>query len=182
VVKGKTVHFFALREDLLPLLQRMEETNPLKYASMETASTPVPVTFVRAKDLPDLCEAHQESSVACASYLVTPPSTAISARRVELSSGPVVYHFSQLNNADTIVISPGGLWKPDIVLYGRFGTISESPISQKLMRSFRAELKRRFTRVRAYWVGAKAMELFDAGARLTSAEQCPTIYDLRRPD
>ena len=46
------------------------------------------------------------------------------------------------------------------------------------MRKYRAVIKRRFTRINAFWVGPLALQGFRAGWRLTGAEQSPPEYDL----
>jgi hypothetical protein len=69
------------------------------------------------------------------------------------------------------------MWNEEILLAGRVGTASNSEESQKLMKRFHSAIKRRFIKVKAYWVGHGALELLRSGNRLTIAEQSPREFD-----
>jgi len=84
----------------------------------------------------------------------------------------------QLVNPDTVVLNPGGVWRGDILLYGRVATVSGSAESQRLMRRFRAAIRSGFRQVRAFWVGPEALRMLHSGKRLTIAEQSPRGFDL----
>ncbi len=71
-------------------------------------------------------------------------------------------------------------WGDSVLLYGRFGTVSSHPDSVEILRELRRELRRRFDRIKAYYVGREAGQLLDRGARLTLAVQTPTTFDLSR--
>jgi hypothetical protein len=47
------------------------------------------------------------------------------------------------------------------------------------MKRFYTAIRKRFTKVRAFWVGPEALALLHAGKRLTAATQCPPEFDLR---
>ena len=86
----------------------------------------------------------------------------------------------QFYNPDTITFSPGGRWTEDVLLYGRFATVSAffSDYAKRLMNRFRYQSEKHFVRVRGSYVGPGAMALLKAGKRLTIAQQSPREFDL----
>jgi hypothetical protein len=170
--------FFALKDDLLPLLEAVERNGPLKYIRTGIYLHPKYDVFRRGADLPSLGKATSESAIASQSFLVCEPEVSVKIRPVALYSGGTNYHIDQLINPDTLVFTPGGVWTDEIVLYGRLATVSITQPAKSLMSRFRYQIKKQFVRVKAYYVGPKALGLLEAGKRLTIAQQSPRDADL----
>jgi len=178
----KQIHFFALREDLLAMLELVETKGPLKYvrmgnfASHEIAGISV---FNRGADIPNLGKATADSWVACDSYLVCERETRVNQRSLRDMDGGERVCVDQLVNPNSVTFIPGGIWNEDVVLNGRIATASDSRISDALMKRFQAAVKKTFCKVRAFHVGPKALVLLESGKRLAGAVQSPREYDLR---
>jgi hypothetical protein len=174
------IQFFALKDNLLPVLGAVERDGPLKYIRMGAYTEPKQEVFHRGADLPTLGKATSESASTSQSFLVCEADVPVSMRPVAFHAGGTNYHIDQLSNPDTITFTPGGLWTEEIVLYGRFATVSASfsEPTKRLMSRFRDQIKRHFVRVKAYYVGPNALGLLKAGKRLTIAEQSPHDFDL----
>lgn len=175
--------FFAMREDLLPLLEKVESKGPLRYMRMDRYMEPKFEVFVRGSDIPNLGIANCESAIGCDQYLVYEPDVLIKPEVVNESSGIQSYRINQLNNPNTITFSPGGLWKGEIALYGRAVTVSASysESAKRLLRRFQAAIRKSFVKIKAYYVAPNALELLKAGKRFTIAEQSPREFDLTLP-
>jgi hypothetical protein len=76
------------------------------------------------------------------------------------------------------VFTPAGLWDDDTLLHGRVATISESELSQEMMKVFGAVFRKKFTKLKAFFVGPMALAFLNAGKRLTSSAQSPREFDL----
>ena len=139
--------------------------------------------YDRGSDIPNLGIAACESAIAYDTYLVYEPDVSIEARVIDESSGIRSYRIDQLINPDTISFSPGGIWKREIALYGRVATVSASfsESAKLLMRRFQSAIRKRFVRLKAYYVAPKALELLKSGKRFTIAEQSPREFDLTLP-
>ncbi|HEY0704283.1 MAG TPA: hypothetical protein VGD60_16040 [Candidatus Acidoferrales bacterium] len=176
-------HFFATKRDLITFLTALEKKHALKYVLAGSFSSRTPPVYSSGLDLPNLGIAGSGSAVSCATFLVCEPELAIRARSVKESSGNQRFDFDQLLNPDTITFSPGGIWKGDILLYGRFATVSAkfSVPAKRLMQRFSHQMRKQFVRIGAYYVGSEAQDLLKAGNRLTIAEQSPRDFDLK-PD
>ena len=132
--------FFALREDLLPVLELVESKEPVKYVL--TGNFPerkvargVP-TFDRGAAIPNLGKADHENGSE--TYFVHERDARLRFRRLRGVGGNRVIVGDQSREPDTVSFTPGGLWKNNIVLRGTISTISDSPISRRLMRRFQA--------------------------------------------
>lgn len=172
------MHFFSTGPDLLPLLLAVEAGRRLKYVVADWSHVPRTQSYASARDIPDLGRARGESAILCSTFLVMDADTPVVPREIRQYNGIVRYSFDPLLNPDSVALRPGGIWKEDILLSGTVGTASDTRPSQSLMRLFRTEVRRRFARVKAFWVGTEARAMLRAGKRLTDAEQCPREYDL----
>ena len=175
----RQLHFFALREDLLPVLEAIEHEIPLKYVLMGQATQVERQSFNHAVEIPNLGYAITESASSGLTFLVTGRDMPIKARPIKTALG-TSYLFDQLDNPDTITFSPGGIWGDDVILSGRVATVSESPFAKDLMKRFNRNLKKRFDKIKAFSVGQAASALLDAGRRLTASAQSPRQFDLSR--
>jgi len=178
----KTIRFYALKEDLLKVLRSVESTGSLQYVRMgnflaSEIESGIEV-YKCGEDIPHLGKATADSSAACDSYLVCDCTTHINLRSLHGLDGINRVCIDQLVNPDTVVFNPGGLWSDDLLLHGHIGTASESDASKVLMKHFNVAMKNTFTKVKAFYVGSKALELLERGARLTISVQSPREFDL----
>ncbi len=179
------IHFFALCEDLLAMLELVESKGPLKYVLMgnftnhEVADGRIS-SFDRGADIPNLGMANADSWVACDFFFVCERETHLNLRTFQASNGIERVCVDQLENPDSIGFTPGGIWNEDTVLNGRIATASHSPISQSLMKRSRVAVRKTFSKVKAFYVGPKALVLLESGKRLAGAVQSPPEFDLRR--
>ncbi len=178
----KTIHFFALREDLLALLELVESKGPLKYAltgnfAKDELKAGVSVFDAGAK-IPNLGKAAGDSSTICDAYLVCDGETPINLRHLDAVDDSGRVCLDQLAITDSVVFLPGGAWDGSVVIQGHVGTASDSQLSQALMKRFQAAIKKSFTKVKAFYVGPNAMTRLEKGERLTNSARSPREYDL----
>ncbi|MER9867629.1 hypothetical protein NKJ35_10595 [Mesorhizobium sp. M0136] len=175
----KQVHFFALKDDLLPMLEAVEHVIPIKYILMGQFPTMEFETFTNGRQIPSLGQSATGSASSGQSFLVTRRDIPIEVRPIKTVFG-IRYSLDQLINPDTVTLSPGGRWGEDVVINGRVATASDAPLAQELMKIFSRAFRKQFSKVRAFYVGPGAAILLDAGKRLTAAEQSPREFDLTR--
>ena len=178
----KQLLFFAADRDLIPVLQAVESRGPLKYVLVGYFDTEDLQTFPQGAELPNLGKATSESAVNNESFLVSHPELPIGMRRVHGLGNIDRFSVDQLANPDSVILTPGGMWNQDVLLYGRVATVSQTEVAQDLMRRFASAIRKQFIKINAFYVGPKARELFDAGKRLTIAAQSPRDFDLKASD
>jgi hypothetical protein len=173
------LHFFALRSDLLLILNSIEAKKPLKYVLAAVSSTPDIQEWAHARELPGLGQADREQTLGCRPFLLTYAEIPVKTWRSEQLNGKIRFDIDQRLNPDSIRLIPAGEWKGQMIIAGIFDTLSKYPSPQSLMRAAASAAKKHFTKVRAYWVGPEALVQLRSGRRLTGAEQSPPMYDLR---
>lgn len=175
----RQIYFYALRDDILSVLNFVEEKTTIKYVTAGISNTRKLEAYDHGVDIPSLGHATSERGVSSTSFLVTKANVPVEFR--EVSGTGVTYLFvDQLINPDTVVLTPSGLWGEDTILSGRVATASNTSIARGLMKHFSSGFKKHFFRVKAFLVGRQAMEFLNTGKRLTIALQSPREFDLRK--
>jgi hypothetical protein len=118
------------------------------------------------------------SAIACPQYLITEVEAPVEVREVPQKAGGVLYAIDQLANPDSIIVQPGGLYPPDVLLHGRVGTVSSTRFAAQLQRAFASAIAEFFEHIRAFYVGHQAHDLWRRGYRLTPSAHSPREYDL----
>ena len=169
------IRFFATKNDLAPILAAVEREKEVKYVRFGSTHSPTPTSFSTVTALPKLGLASHESAINGDTYLICARTETLRPREV-----PKGYVFDQLLNPDTVTFAPGGFWGDGILLYGRFATASMTPFSSALMKLLSSVVRRRFTKIKAFYVGKEAEQALDNGKRLTIAAQSPQTLDLSK--
>jgi hypothetical protein len=175
----KNILFFATKEDLLPVIDQVESKGRVTYICTGNFPSRASERYNRGADIPGLGQATSDSAINSATYLVIQGDGEIRFRPFKLTSGVEQFAIDQLVNPDSVTFTPGGLWIQEAMLYGRVATVSDSDPAQELMRRFHTALKKRFAKMKAYYVGPQANALRESGMRLTIATQSPREYDLK---
>jgi len=100
--------FFTTAVDLVPILEQVESRVPLKYVRFGQSTSLEATAYRSARELPTLGIASNESSIAGDTYLVSPEDTDICPRPLSPFGGKTRYAFDQLNNPQTVSLTPGG--------------------------------------------------------------------------
>jgi hypothetical protein len=175
----KRLHFFATKEDLLPVLDQIDGKGKLSYVLCGNFRGRRLERYSRGIDIPQLGEATTDNVVGSARYLVCKAEETVQLRTIRLNSGGFRFVVDQLVNPNTVVFTPAGIWGQDFILHGEVATVSDSPSAQDIMRWFGSAIRKQFVKIRAFNVGPRANALRESGRRLTSAAQCPPEYDLK---
>jgi hypothetical protein len=172
------IPFYAMKEDLLPVLEAVESDGSVKYVRTGGQLLEPGLTIVdHGKDIPNLGKASSDTGNFCEKFLVCKSELQIVPRSLRVRGEPRFF-IDQLYNPNTVTFTPAGMWNQDILLAARVGTASDSQESLKLMKLFHSAIRRRFIKIKAYWVGHRALELLQNGKRLTDAAQAPSECDL----
>jgi hypothetical protein len=175
----KQLMFFALRDDLIPLITAVEAKSYLKYVASGAHEDAGCTAWRSALELPQLGEADADSSTACSSFLVLGAATDVVERKIVTNDGKHVTLLDQLSNPDSVTFTPGGR-RNSAIISGRISTATDTAASQALMKGFSSAMRKHFVKIKAFYVGPKAERLLDSGTRLTYALQSPPEYDLSR--
>lgn len=172
-------HFYATRDDLLPVLEKVESKHSVAYTLMGSFESAQLTTVSFGAAIRTLgSPAPHPNAVAGYRYLVTPSEVQVVIREVPQRTGGIRHLVDQLVNPISIEFTHGGFYAPDILLYGRVATCSNHPVAAKLFRAFASAVAKNFTRIRAFHVGPNAVDSFRRGCRLTISVNSPRDSDL----
>jgi hypothetical protein len=176
--------FYATAQDLSRVLSSLEAHKDLQYTPaglFDSKEIQELQTYLSYRDIPDLGRAFHRSAVANRRYLVSLKGTALRIRDVPQNSGGVLFAVDLGLNEDSIVLSPGGRYGNDVMLYGMVGTLSPPSLTSKELYTFVAYgFRQNFKKVREYFVGPEALDLMANGVRLTLDATTPPEFDLKR--
>lgn len=174
----KNIYFFALKKDILFVLDFVENSHHIKYILTGKFFDLTQQTFLRGSDIPNLGLANNDSSINCETYLVLDEEVLVNPRVINQIDGSQRSTIDQLLNPDSVTFTAAGIFGEEVVLQGRIATASDSKRSQELMKLFSVAFRKNFKKVKAYWIGPDAQLVLDSGKRLTSAVQSPSDFDL----
>lgn len=181
----KQMHFFALKDDILAMLNLVENRGPLTYVLTGNFPSPELKDGIRAiyagAEIPNLGNAAGDSSAICDAYLVCERETPINLRHLDDVEGSERVCVDQLANPDSVVFLPAGAWDGHSVIQGHVGTASDSPIAKLIMKRFETAVKKLFVKIKAFHVGPNALRSLESGERLTSSVRSPREFDLTLP-
>lgn len=168
-------HFYAQEDDIIPVLKDLDEAMHLVYIRMDHYTDENYDRYKDYREIPGVGIANGDAAVQCSQYLAIEPATKLIPSKIIRTKQTSI---DQLLNPDSIVVSFGGLWNGEVVISGRVATVSDSVGAQGMLRRFQRSIKKHFIKIRAFYVGPKAMASLKSGRRLTAAIQCPPEYDL----
>lgn len=164
-----TCVFFATRNDLLMLLENINKEHSIAIFIADWLDTPVIKKINNFNEItPGI------------NYLIASSDININLRLIPQRDGSLKYAIDQLENPETIALEPGGLISNQHLVAGQLGTSSLSPLSLYFYKIALKTLKKRFSKIKAYYVGPEAQILLDKGFRLSRSAKSPASYDLTR--
>jgi hypothetical protein len=176
-------HLFATAADFLPGLERFEEESRVRYIRAGLFDSRIPLEVGAARDLPDFGLARSGDAGQEDRFLVVPAGVEIAVREVPQRSGRLKFAIDQLQNPDSTIFQPGGLYRDLALISGEIATTGMTAAALELHRLMVRTVTKGFKRVRSYWLGAEALMLMSRGMRLTASIRSPATYDLREdPD
>ena len=170
---------FASRSDWSSLLAEIEAEQPLQY--VESGLKPSEIAVVRSSysDIEDLGIAKRGDQNLEPIYLVMVAGRPVVARTIPQRRGGALYSFGPEKNPASIVMKVGGEFGGQAIIAGQLGTRSDDPESLDLIKLFGKAIRRRFKKVRSFWVGEGAYQALIAGFRLNGSISAPPETDLR---
>ena len=177
---SRSIHFFATRRDLESVLTVVESERPLQYVRTGLLDSPATLVVTSALQVPNLGIALHGDQVHESCYLVADVDTQVAIREVPQRKGGSLYAIDQKANPRTVALRPGGVFDTAAIIAGEVSTCTDDPISREMVNLFAREIRRQFKRIKSFFVGPEAEQLFDGGYRLTTSVKSPREIDLSR--
>jgi len=177
--------FYALKEDILPVLEAVDAPGSIQYVWMG----PYPVNlrdafrdrteklkiFRAGSEIPFVEQVTDHRAERMSGYLITAPEAIIAVDRFSPSFGKIEDEVPERLNPNSLTFRPCAFYGTDALLSGQ---VSSAWPERKFSERFRKAFKKQFTNVRGSWVGPKALEMLKSGMRLTDNAKSPKEFDL----
>jgi len=175
--------FFALLEDISPILTIVEKTTDLKYYRSGLADNNDVINYMTMFDIPNIGFTTSGDWNRIDSYLILKKTTPLIIRDVPQRRGGVKFAVDQLLNPKSIEFKLGGIYKDlsNVIVASRVATASEDQDSLELFKLFSLKIKKEFKKFGAFYVGKNAEEKLKLGWRLVTNEKLPKEHDLTFP-
>lgn len=179
----KQILFFATKADLIPVINLIESQRAIKYVNYENSGSSCISYLDSLLSYKELGINKTGAYVTGDMFFVLDKYKTLNLEKSSGFFGKARYSFNQLNNPDTIIFQPGGLYKGKYLICGGIGTSSDSKKSLELFEQFSKVIKRGFRKIKSYYVGDEAYKMLLEGYRLiTMGVDSPPEYDLKLPD
>jgi hypothetical protein len=175
----KQTFFFAELEDIKQVLEPIETSENIQYCEagvFDSFDVPIYSSFIQ---IPNLGFVGYGDWVLNKFYAVYPKADIINKREIHLYKGGIRYAIYQDNNPQSIILKPGGILTDGILVAGSVGTISGESSSVDLFNKYAKLIKKKFSRIGAFYVGPNAKIKLEKGWRLVTNEASPPEYDLK---
>jgi hypothetical protein len=114
------------------------------------------------------------------SYLAFNKDLDIVSRPVRQRSGEIKFAVDPMGNPQSIVLRSGGRLDGVRLTAGDISVATGDAQAEELFAVFSRVVRRRFQRIKSYYVGSEAAQLLDQGVRLIPSAKSPPLYDLAR--
>jgi hypothetical protein len=177
--RGYSPQFFCAREDLELLFSDVETGCKLVYAEAGVFQEPAVRTFSSGAALPNLGTALSGATHDEPTYLVALAGYSFRVQSILRREGGTLHAVDQMWNPAAMALKLGGVYESGCLIAGELNTNFETESIRVYVR-FSEHLREQCHRVRAFWVGQQAMQLWDSGYRLTIGIHASKALDLKR--
>lgn len=178
---SKQIMFFALLEDIKPLLLEIESTIEISYY-LAGLQTDLEIATIHGID--------ELSNIGFVSfgdwnkidrYLVQKKVETLNRRAVLQKDGATKFAVDQMINPKSIELKVGGVYLAEekVIIAGRVATISNDMDSNILFKLFASKIKKSFRVIDSFYVGPFAEVRLKTGWRLVVNTKLSRDFDLK---
>lgn len=173
------ISFFATQHDLLLVLKDAQFKIPYVFSFQKKCEEISVYESPEAiEDLGFLSVGDQNQSKL---YLLIAPGEKSKTRYVAQQNGGIKSFYDQKSHPKSVCFRAGGLLNDSpCIIAGQVGTISDDEWSIALYKCIASSVKKRFIKIKSFYVGNEAAKKLDEGWRLTANTKSPVDYDLVR--
>lgn len=171
--------FFATQNDILLVLNELKSNFTYVLSCQEKCGK---ISICESpEDVEDLGIMFGEDQSQSNLFLLINPNDEPRTRAIAQRNGDIKNFYDQISHPKSVLLRAGGLRNDSFcIIAGQAGTVSDDAWSVALYKAILTIIKRRFTKIKSFYVGDEAIEKLDMGYRLTTNIRSPVDYDLVR--
>lgn len=181
-MNSKQTMFFAIEDDLYPVLGESEHAFNIEYVCMGSFEKNRVIRYSTFQEIPALGFTNWSSWAGLDHrYMIIPRGGSVDIEEVPQKKGGVRFIIDPMKNPDVVALCTGGIYtkKENVIIAGTVtGSYPDLKFSAAVYRSVASRVKKKFKRIGAFYVGPKAEEKLREGWRLVTNEKSPKEYDL----
>lgn len=185
-MKSKQTMFFAIEDDLYPSLKELERNFEIEYILMGSFETNEVIRYFSFSEIPHIGYTNWSSWAGLDHrYLIVPKDSFVEIEEVAQRRGGVRFIIDPMKNPNVVAFCTGGIYtkKENVIIAGTVtGSVPEFEFSVAVYKLLASRIKKKFSRIGAFYVGPKAEEKLKEGWRLVTNEKSPKEYDLVYPN
>jgi len=180
-MKSKQIFFFTTLADIESVFSILENSFAIKYYKTGLLDSNLMPVYKSIFDVPNVGFVNYGDWNFTDSYLMMPKNTSLNIRDISQRNGGVKYAVDQSENSESVVINIGGIYLKgnNVLAAGKMGTISTSTFSDDIYKMFVRELRKKFRKVKTFYVSRQAEDKLKSGWRLVTDDRQTKDYDLR---
>lgn len=176
---SKEIYFFALKQDLYSIIKSVQQTVGLQYimtGAYDSLDIHVYNSLEEYSDLGIKKSGEHQSE----SFLVLEKNWNLNVREVKQIDGSIKYFVDQLQNENSVVLWPGGVYENQYLICGHVGTVKMSDTSKKIFGTFQKSIKKQCpNRTGRFWYSDKVKDMNGQIRLITINVNQPKEYDLK---
>lgn len=176
---SKQLNFYATFKDLETILEQFEAQERVTYVRTGLFDSDIPIFVGTFRAINDLSVSTDGDANHIPGYLVVANRDQVTARKVPQRGGGDKFAIDQSQVPDSLYFQSGGVYPGKIIVPGRIGIVHLTSVSKRLYDSFAKLLVRHFTKIKSYYVGQEALDLWQNGMRLSLSLKASKDIDLR---
>lgn len=153
-------YFFITKDELISIMRSVQESEPVFYVETGNFASKDIQKYESLEEYEDL-GIKKSGEGQSESFLVLKQSDEVIIRERQIPDGSMRYLVDQMENKDSIVLWPGGIYGEEYFICGHIGTISATETSIKLFNLFAKYIKRQCKiKIGRYYISESAKEIY----------------------
>lgn len=177
---AKELYFFLTKNDLISILQKVEQFIQLKYVESKAYFTTNEIKEYISLEKYEELGINKSGNHQAESILVVERTHKVNVREVQQVDGSIKYYVDQMNNEESVLFWPGGIFDNKYLICGHVGTAYLNEKSKMIFDIMQKMIKKQCkTKVGKYYVSEEAKKLYNDIRFITININQSKEYDLK---
>lgn len=177
-MKSKQILFFATATDIEAIIKSIEASYAIKYYEMGLFDLKNDKEYNSISEIPNFGCPKVGDWNKDLRLMAIPKKMLLNIRDVPQKIGGIKYAIDPLENHTSLCFQFGGTYKDGVLLGGNCFTTNPNDFALQVFKDFSSQVRKKFKKIGAFYVGKEAEEKLKLGWRLVTNEKSPKEYDL----
>lgn len=175
----KQIFFFLTKNDYVCIVQEIEKNISLKYVEAKAYTSKDYKQYNTLLEYENL-GINKSGDTKEQRFLVVEENEEIVLREVLQKDGTYKYFIDQMQNENSVIFQPGGMYNERYFIAGNVGTIAVSEKSKRILNTFSKVIKKKCkTKIGRYYISEEAESIYQDVRFITMNVKQSEEYDLK---